>query len=227
MSVFSYHYIYGHNCYNDEDCKKEFEQDFLGRSGYSHIIKKIEYYLAYVSLLADSQEKFLLIRDSPLLSSFSRIKKRAQVKWKYEVIANDFEGIGIDKGFVHAKEPHVLMYAADLYSVIDIPEDVFEEDYTSLTVFAISPGRVKLLEEFLNSEAKPQLENFLQDDEVFFNIISGKNYGYFDSVLVKSKTDIWDKICRYNTMMRKRGYQIDEYCNDMLKKDLGEEKKLS
>ena len=55
--------------------------------------------LDLASFVTSGQELFALVKYSPLLDSISFIDDYEKVGWDYELLANDFDGMGVDKGF--------------------------------------------------------------------------------------------------------------------------------
>jgi hypothetical protein len=129
---------------------------------------KLNQYLSLASFLEAQKEKYFLVRYSPTLESLCTIDASSLVNWRYLVLANDFEGIGVDKGFVKTRSPYAFFEASSPYQAEKITEDTLEEEYSSITVFALNRNSEERLRRFLQTNDIPSVGNLLSDDEIFY-----------------------------------------------------------
>jgi len=65
---------------------------------------------------------------------------------------------------------------------------------SEISLFCIPSERKTALLHFLNSDQCPILADFLKPGELFVDIGVGVDRGYYDSILIKSVTDIEDRL---------------------------------
>lgn len=81
-----------------------------------------------------------------------------------------------------------------LSDLVQLPEEAFEESSAVVSIFALAENRQEELIRFLNQKQRPDLQEFLSQDELFVHIICARKAGFFDAVLLKAKTDVEQKI---------------------------------
>lgn len=155
---------------------------------------QFHYYIALAEFLTEHLNKYVILRISPYLANQSFIKEVETVNWKYLLLANDYEGLGIDNGFINIRETsdeeHALFSVGSLLSLRELPEDTFGDKVSNVSVFGLTSNSVSDLQHFLHSAKQPDLSEFLQKGDLFINIISSKQMGYYHSMLIKSNDDI-------------------------------------
>lgn len=163
----------------------------------NNLENQLDYLLSFAEFCSTGLEKFVLVKYGPLFAPYTI----AQVRWNYVVLTDDCSGIGIDKGFrqlpftdeVISKAyyfPAVLLHLPSLLLLRDIAPDELGESFSQVTLFSLKAGRVGQLLHLLADRRTPDLSQFLQTGEQFFNITVGKEKGYYNSVLVKSPSSI-------------------------------------
>lgn len=153
----------------------------------------LDKYLSLTRLLTPGRDNFVIIRRSPHALTAVSAQYSYASDWYYGFIADDFNGMGVDKGFVkvddHTRQ-YLLAYMGDLMSLKSFPEDSLGENYSQITIFALAPGRWVDLRVEMQKLHPPSLREFLRDTERFINILVGKEEGYHHAMLVRSKADI-------------------------------------
>jgi hypothetical protein len=130
------------------------------------------------------------------------------VKWEYEIEA-DQPGLAVDRGFIHATAcTHILssdweskhkdqagLFRIDSFERLVLLQRATLGDAASeISLFCIPSERKTALLHFLNSDQCPILADFLKPGELFVDIGVGVDRGYYDSILIKSVTDIEDRL---------------------------------
>jgi hypothetical protein len=147
------------------------------------------------------KEKSLLVRYSPALESFYTIGASSLVNWRYLILANDFEGVGVYKGFVRTEPTYAFYGTESPYHVEELTEEVLEEEYSNITIFGLNQKSKKRLHALIQTDQTPSIRNFLSDDELFINIVCGKQYGFFNGFLIKSPVDLQRKIEEFENVI--------------------------
>jgi hypothetical protein len=119
------------------------------------------------------------------------------------VLANDFDGLGVDRGFINIQEQqsYILFPIDSLSKLKDWPEDTFGDAYSTISIFGLKEDRKHALIAFLQTLENPQLKDFLQNGELFIDMVIGKEYGFFNSFLIKSKEEIGEEITAFENIV--------------------------
>ncbi len=180
----------------------------LDNKCYNRILKKIEYYLAYVSLLDPELEKYILLKDIPLLNNLVNVTRRSNIPWEFRS-ANTKESV-LNSNFLSNSSNHILLSSEEAKAVVDLPDDLFDSGSGNITIFAVNKGRVDLLHYLLSSLSPISIKDFLTEGEVFLNLDLGNQYGFFESITIKTKSQLQNKITEYNKLITKRGFHLLE-----------------
>lgn len=119
------------------------------------------------------------------------------ISFRYQVLNDDFNGLGVDKGFERLTDGSPLMLLLTLKDVMtlrSIPEDCLGDHASIVTLFLLHTGRESALKELLQSAENPDIAAFLKRNELFLHLICGKEVGYFDAMLIRSTSDITTQI---------------------------------
>ena len=167
--------------------------------------EQLHIYIALAEYITSHLQKFVIIKFSPYLSKLSFLTWMGTINWKYIVLANDQFGLGIDKGFVNVDENSgeliQLCSLRNLLLLTEVPEDTFGDATSSLTIFGLNDDRINALEILMQSPQQPLLSEFLQQEEIFIHINCSKETGYYNSLLIKSKEDIEQKLFSFETVI--------------------------
>lgn len=201
----SYIYISGHRCDNPIECQDEFHQlyqqkDIAGNRAYH---RKLLFYLNFAVFLTAKLKKYVIVGNSPVAEFQDLFPTRNFVKWRYEMLSDDNLGMGADHGFV-STAPNDSAIVAPIESVRQItclPEDLFADTSTNVTVFGLANGRIDDLIETLNGDNEPNVDKFLQGNEIFIHLMCGKEYGHFNGILIKSKHDLEEEIAAAQSVL--------------------------
>ena len=138
------------------------------------------------------------------------------INWEYKleheyIIKGDY--IRRDLGFVKAKSPTIYKYKkrinrtptnrTGLFSLktfnhlVDFLKPGFS-DATSLTNYYIVSEDISLIKK-LKSKKKPKFDFLLQEQDIFISLLIGEDVGYFDYLLIKSKSDLTNKLQAIST----------------------------
>lgn len=166
--------------------------------------------LDLASFITSGHELFALVKYSPLLDRTSFATDYEKVSWEYELLANDFDGMGVDKGFEsisqqnqNKNQPHkhtkeaVVFPVNSLKELQQLPEEDFADAFSDFNIFALHAGRKKELMELLKEMHQPTLDSFLKEEDVFIHLKKGKAVGYFSALLIKSKKDLEGQLKQY------------------------------
>ncbi|WP_347156650.1 hypothetical protein [Pontibacter chitinilyticus] len=157
--------------------------------------ERLHHYLDQADELLQAHTTYCLLRYTPELAAKSFTDHILPSNWIYEVISNDFTGLGIDKGFTGSQPggnnqdvQNGLLFRLDsLQQLKELPEDLFGDFASHVTFVGLKPDRAQSLEQFLASgEARPELGTLLQEQDRFFHITVGKEQGYYDTLLIKA-----------------------------------------
>ncbi len=157
--------------------------------------QRLHTYLDWASSLLESHTTYCLLRYTPELVAKPFMDKVTRANWSYKVVANDFAGLGIDKGFEPAAAEtdagvSLLFRLSSPRQLKELPEDMFGDFSSQVSFFGLQNGREESITEFLSSGESPQLSDWLQPAEMFIHVAVGKEQGYYDAFLVKAGTDI-------------------------------------
>lgn len=164
--------------------------------------QRLHAYLNWAETLLENCSVYCLIRYSPDLASKPFAENIANAHWMYNVYSNDFEGLGVDKGFEETsanKGTAVNCLLCRLSSPQQLKgqsEDAFGDFSSHLSFFGLQEGREADVKQFLSAKETPDLNTWLQPGEVFIHITVGKEQGYYDAFLVKSGSDLSAKLAK-------------------------------
>ena len=160
----------------------------------------INMHLSLAAFLVARKEKYIIVRYSPESDSLLKNKYSFTTNWHYVVLADDFNGNGLDNGFVKSAVPYAVYRIDSPYQAEQLSEDTLEEEYSNVTVMGLKENSMERLRAFLQSDIKPALQIFLDDSEIFINIVCGKQYGFFNSFLAKSRIEIQGEFDKFKSV---------------------------
>ncbi len=200
--LYSYRFVSGHERHaantSDEEIARLKKSDMQYPS--TLLGTKMSQYMSLASFLLAQKEKYVLLRDAPDLHVQESIRNPLKVTWRYEIIADDFNGTGVDNGFVPSKFPYLVYYSNSLSHVEMLPEEIFEEEYSNVSIFGLTENATQRLRLLFDSPQAPSLKNFLKPGEVFIDLVCGKQYGYFNAFLAKSKNRLDDEFSAFENL---------------------------
>lgn len=190
---YNYLHVSGHDCRNVIECEKEFKEIYINSKTTtgSEIISEADSFLDLSYFLVAGLEKYALaVIDYPPGNSIV-------TKWKYELLADDFNGMGVDKGFVDIKSSKDKAMFFELPTRLHYTNKTLWNSIFEISIFGLLKNKKKHLMDFIMQQKKPVLKNFLKDEEIFIQIVKRNGYGYFNAVLIKSKKELDDVIYGY------------------------------
>lgn len=163
--------------------------------------RRLRRYLNWAETLAGGKSLWVIIRLTPESAELFGHLQPTGISWKYDVVANDTEGMGIDKGFVPAQAPYsplngdqsqgsLLFRLPDLKALLELPEDVLGDVNSPITVLAVQGEGSELVAKLKQQDAPPQISSLLGTNDLFIQLAVGKEHGYYDSFLVKANQNI-------------------------------------
>lgn len=201
---FSYLYVSGHRCDNTLECENELREVYLGNNIAENATykKKLLFYLDLAAFFTAQLDRYVLLNFCPVSEFQQSFQATHFTNWKYEMESNDYSGLGVDHGFVCVENSHaktnrgryVAVPVISLRSLTLLSEDLFSEASTNVTVFGLMNGRTEQLMNFMDAVKVPLIEKFLQGPEIFIHLMCAKEYGHFNSIMIKSKHDLRDEI---------------------------------
>ena len=197
---FTYLYVSGHRCDNPTECEDEFHQQYLQHdiTGNATYHRKLLFYLDLADFFTAQLRRYVPLNYAPVSELQNAPKEVTFVKWQYELLSDDNAGMGVDHGFVSTikkQNPYsVLVPIENVQALTCLPEDIFRDTSTDITLFGLLDGRMEDLVKFMNSDEVPVVHKFLQKKEVFIHLMCGKEYGHFNAIIIKSKHDLKDEI---------------------------------
>ncbi|GAB3832193.1 hypothetical protein GCM10028895_49570 [Pontibacter rugosus] len=145
-------------------------------------------------------------KETPESAKEFRTLAPVRVAWKYDVVANDTEGVGVDKGFVPVEAPYsalhsdqgsasLLFRVPDLRLLLQLTEDALGDVGSHVTVLALQQEDEALVDKLKGNHA-PQLTGLLQGEDLLVNVVVGKEQGYYDTFLLKSQESMEEALFR-------------------------------
>lgn len=203
---FTYLYVSGHRCDNPIECEDEFQKQYLQQdvAGDATYHRKLLFYLDLAGFFTAQLKRYVLLNYSPVSEFQNSFQDVTFVKWQYEFLSDDNAGLGADNGFVSTrKKSHssVLAPIENLRSLTCLPEALFPDASTDITLFGLMEGRMEDLVKFMNHAEVPVVDQFLQKKELFIHLMCGKEYGHFNAIIIKSKHDLKDEIAAYQGVL--------------------------
>lgn len=137
-----------------------------------------------------------------------------RVRWEYELLAEEMVGPTKDNGFVRAQSPYsgswfrnplrpfhlkprgpnqaALLEVRSFADFFGFYDYLFNDASAEMNLFCLAtdPDRRTALVETLQSKQKPTLAAILEPGELLIDITIAEKLGYFDSILIKSASDI-------------------------------------
>ncbi|WP_431199587.1 hypothetical protein ACQ86K_00945 [Mucilaginibacter sp. P19] len=152
---------------------------------------QLQVYLTLARRLSLGLNCYALMAYSPVIMELW--PDAVKVNYRYQLLADDFNGLGIDAGFqpANAGTPEMLLVTLkDLMTLRSIPEDSLGENSSSVSIFLLHQGRETSLKTLLQAQIAPFMARFLQKNELFIHLTCGKDQGYYDGMLLRSQTDM-------------------------------------
>lgn len=162
--------------------------------------ERLHAYLDWAKALLEGYTIYGLLRYTPDLVAKPFTDSVTNANWIYNVVSNDFTGLGVDKGFEgssankDASITSLLFKLSSPEQLKGMPEDMFGDFASHVSFFGLQSGREESAKQFLSTSDSPNLSKWLQPDEIFIHITVGKEQGYYDAFLVKSGNDIDQKM---------------------------------
>ncbi|QEM03665.1 hypothetical protein DIU31_009110 [Mucilaginibacter rubeus] len=156
---------------------------------------QLQVYLTLARKLSLGLNCYALVPYSPIIVELW--PQSVKVSYRYRLLVDDFNGMGIDRGFqpVNNNTPEMALVALkDLKTLRSISEDSLGEYASEVSIFLLHPGRLLALTNLLRAEVAPFMPRFLQNNELFIHLTCGKAQGYYDGILIRSLTDVSQQI---------------------------------
>jgi hypothetical protein len=159
-------------------------------------------YLALADFCCNNLTKFCIAQSSPDINYNKSFLAISASHWWYELLSDDYNGLGVDAGFTQepsfiGKNDEVQLFSVDSFlSLSWVPEDLFGETVFQCSLFGLKQMRTEAIQSFLQSATTPELNKLLLPGELFFQLVVAKEVGYYNSLLIKSVTDI-EKYLRF------------------------------
>lgn len=96
--LYNFLYVSGHKSAEEQSVADQTSFSLEELSG-NLIKQKLDTFLAFASSLTEGLENFAIIKFTPAIEDNSFIKSYDFIPWEYEVLANDLDGMGVDRGF--------------------------------------------------------------------------------------------------------------------------------
>lgn len=148
-----------------------------------------------------------------------------KVNWEYEIEyqlnIDNTETVFRDNGFVPAKtgwikpqtprwnnedEDKTAVFEIDCFATfIKVVFACIMDDCGSLNFFCVNKNRKDKLISTLQAADKPILSDILDSEDLFITLFLGADEGYQDYLLIKSKTDMTNKLNRITSNINKGG----------------------
>ncbi|PRY08951.1 hypothetical protein CLV24_1191 [Pontibacter ummariensis] len=173
-----------------------------GRSVLGTSSDRLSRYLRWAAGLAEGKTFWAIIRETPESTRQLEQFQPERIAWKYDVVANDTEGLGVDKGFIPTDTPYtplrydqspasLLCQLDDLSLLLNLPENALGDKDAHVSLISLQQNGQGLLEA-LRQHKTPQLHQILDEEDLFLDIKVGKEQQFYDSFLVKAGRDIDD-----------------------------------
>ncbi|MCC9137529.1 hypothetical protein ACFSKU_15490 [Pontibacter silvestris] len=157
-------------------------------------------YIGWATSLSEGKRLWVIMRETPESVERFRQFKPERIQWKYDVVTNDAEGMGVDKGFKPMEAPYsplhsdqgwasLLLPIPELKLLESLSEDALGDVDSHVTILALQSEAQDALD-LLKANAIPPITRMLGADDLFFNIIVGKEQGFYDCFLVKAERSI-------------------------------------
>lgn len=156
---------------------------------------QLQVYLTLTRRLSAGLDCYALLPYSPDVAE--RWPHYIPAHYRYQLLADDFDGLGIDNGFKRLKDGSPLMVMSSIKDVMmlrSLPEDALGEKSSDVTFFFLHPDREHLLKEVLQGQDLPDLGKFLVKNEFFLHLTCGKEQGYYDAMLLHALSDLTSRI---------------------------------
>lgn len=163
-----------------------------GKNSVEDSNRQLQIYLSLIGSVAKDLEAFIALSFSPYVGEV--IKTYLLVECRYELEANDFFGIGVDKGFQRSSFSQMFFSLKDIMTLRSFPEDSLGDKASELSVFLLHKDRKNDLIASLNCKDPFYLNNFLRPGEKFAHLTCGKAQGYFDALLICSNGNITQEL---------------------------------
>ena len=158
------------------------------------IIENFSSILILQAFFTAQLKRYVLLNYSPVSEFHYSFKEVTFVKWQYEFLSDDNAGMGTDHGFVSTikkqNRSSVLAPIGNLRALSCLPEALFLDASTDITLFGLLDGRMEDLVKFMTGNEVPVVDKFLQKKELFIHLMCGKEYGHFNAIIIKSKHDL-------------------------------------
>jgi len=162
--------------------------------------ERLHTYLDWAKALLEGYTVYSLLRYTPGLVAEPFTDSVTNANWIYNVVSDDFTGLGVDKGFEgssankDASVTSLLFKLSSPEQLKNMPEDMFGDFASHISFFGLQNDQEESAKQFLSGSNTPDLSSWLQPDEIFIHITVGKEQGYYDAFLVKSGKDIGHKM---------------------------------
>ncbi|MFD2998916.1 hypothetical protein ACFS7Z_00970 [Pontibacter toksunensis] len=172
--------------------------------------KRLALYLKLADHLSEGKNLWVIIRETPeSIKHFGQLQPQ-RIGWKYQLIANDTEGMGVDKGFVPVQDSYspleneqgqamLLFKLPDLAPLLEVSEDLLGDVTSHITVLALGGEAKNVVESLQSTEAPPEPESILGTSDLFINLTVAKEQGYYDTLLVKARQDIEELLSKHTS----------------------------
>lgn len=220
------------NSYGDETQFQHLLQNFAYNNTHEENI------FIYESLIWDlikDKKIFIIINFRAASFLMSNDLKYDKVNWEYQIIhQDDLEGNKIlffDNGFIEAEtgpikpptprwnnkdeDKTALFEIKDLKTFLRVIASIVMDDFSSINLFCFSENQKEKLISMLTDEDEPNLEDILDDGDLFINLFLGGDEGYKDYILIKSKSNFSEKLNQITNKLNQAGKFYEEELDDI------------
>lgn len=139
---------------------------------------RFHHYISLAVFLTPHLKNYVLAKSSPFLMQHPFVQNAEAISWTYEVLADDYYGLGVDKDFInlgeHGEQPFLLFYTDDLLPLACLPEDTFGDKVSYCSIFSLKNNRHGHLKKFMQATAPPDVAAILQEGELFSTLIAAR-----------------------------------------------------
>ncbi|MDX5422200.1 MAG: hypothetical protein LPK14_08100 [Hymenobacteraceae bacterium] len=170
---------------------------------------RLNEYLNLATGLAKGKALWLIVRETPETAEYLKQSWAERIRWKYDLIANDTEGLGVDRGFVPVEAPYsplhhdqgqtnLLFQVSDPSLLLNLSEDALGDVDLHVTVLGLQQETRAVVEK-LKEPHVPQLPKLLEPEDLFMHIVVGKEQGYYDAILIKAQRNMEEALNRLSS----------------------------
>ncbi len=161
--------------------------------------------------------------------------KYDKVDWEYQILhqinLDNNKTLFFDNGFVEAEtgpikpptprwnnkdeDKTALLEIRDLKTFLRVIASLIMDDFSSINLFCFSENQKEKLVSILQDEEEPELNEILDEGDLFINLFLGADEGYKDYILIKTKSDLSEKLNQITNKLNQAGKFYEEELDDI------------